>query len=152
MKRFPLALGVMLMCASASVAQASEGNRDSYLKIAAQVKPAGLPLELVDAVIKRESGYNPKARGAAGEIGLMQIKPETARGVMGGKISGSLYDPRVNLTAGTRYLATCYAKAKGDMAATVGCYNAGPSNMWSWKSIPSTRAYVSFVRKHIAMN
>ena len=88
--------------------------------------------------MKRESAYNPKARGAAGEIGLMQIKPATARHIMGGKV-GNLYDPRVNLTAGTKYLGQCYQMAKGDTAATIGCYNAGPGNMGSWRSIASTR-------------
>ncbi len=153
MKKFPLALGVALFSfATASAAFASGPvGRVAYLKIAAEVKPAGLPLELVDAVMKRESGYNAKARGAAGEIGLMQIKPATARHIMGGKV-GNLYDPRVNLTAGTKYLEQCRKMAKGDTAATIGCYNAGPGNMWSWKSIPSTRRYVSFVKSHIAMN
>jgi len=153
MKKFPLALGIALFSlatASATFAATPIG-RVAYLKIAAEVKPAGLPLDLVDAVMKRESGYNAKARGAAGEIGLMQIKPATARHIMGGKV-GNLYDPRVNLTAGTKYLAQCYKMAKRDTAATVGCYNAGPGNMWSWQSIPSTRRYVSFVKSHIAMN
>lgn len=151
MKKFPLVLGLAIFSLGATMATASE-KRDDYLKIAAEVKPQGLPLELVDAVIKRESGYDARATGAAGEVGLMQIKPATARAVMGRKLGGSLYDPRLNITAGTRYLHKCYRMAKGDTAATIGCYNAGPGNMWSWKSIPSTRRYVSFVKNHIAMN
>ena len=41
-------------------------------------KQYGVPVDLAHAVIKVESNFNPKARGSAGEVGLMQIKPATA--------------------------------------------------------------------------
>src|SRR3546814_7057881 len=51
-----------------------------YSKIIAKyAKAYGVPVDLAHAVVKVESNFNPKARGRAGEVGLMQIKPATAR-------------------------------------------------------------------------
>ena len=49
--------------------------------IAKHAKANDVPVMLAHAVITIESRYNPRARGQAGEIGLMQIKPATARGI-----------------------------------------------------------------------
>jgi hypothetical protein len=53
-------------------------NRAALMPLLERVKPVGLPLGLAAAVVALESGWHIEARGAAGEIGLMQIKPETA--------------------------------------------------------------------------
>ncbi|WP_137389731.1 transglycosylase SLT domain-containing protein [Rhodoligotrophos defluvii] len=138
-------------------------RRAQFLPVAGRIKPAGLPLALIDAVITRESRYNPKARGSRGEVGLMQLLPSTARGIAREKglaaanLSGAalikwLEVPENNIRLGTHYLSMCHEKAKQNVAATIGCYNAGPGNMWSWKSIGYTRRYVRFVNDHIASN
>jgi soluble lytic murein transglycosylase-like protein len=126
-------------------------RRAKYLPMARSMKPAGLPISLVDAVITMESGYNPAARGAAGEIGLMQVKPATARMVrsLTGVRAGSLSVPANNLRIGMAYLNWCYKRAKRNVAVTIGCYNAGPGNMWKWQKFAVTRKYVSFVRKRV---
>lgn len=126
-------------------------RRAKYLPMARSMKPAGLPISLVDAVITMESGYNPSARGAAGEIGLMQVKPATARMVrsLTGVRAGSLSVPANNLRIGMAYLNWCYKRAKRNVPATIGCYNAGPGNMWKWQKFAVTRKYVSFVRKRV---
>ncbi len=129
-------------------------RRAKYLPMARRLKPAGLPISLVDAVITMESRYNPNARGQAGEIGLMQVKPATARmvrsltGVRGGKLSV----PVNNLRIGMAYLNWCYKRAKRNVSATIGCYNAGPGNMWKWRKFAVTRKYVRFVRNRVATN
>ena len=64
-----------------------------------------MPVSLAKAVITIESNYRPNIVGSAGEIGLMQIKPATAR-MMG--YSGSakgLFDPDTNIKYGMKYLA-----------------------------------------------
>ncbi|MGI9462889.1 MAG: lytic transglycosylase domain-containing protein [Aestuariivirgaceae bacterium] len=127
-------------------------RRTKYLALARKHKPAGLPISLVDAVITMESGYNPAARGQHGEIGLMQVKPATARMTrsLTGVKGGSLTVPANNLRIGMAYLNWCYKRAKLNVAATIGCYNAGPGNMWKWHKFAVTRKYVRFVRQRVA--
>lgn len=85
----------------------------------------GVPLDLAQAVIRVESNYNPKARGSAGEIGLMQIKPATARmmGYDGGRTG--LFDPETNIKFGMKYLAKAHLLSGGFTCGTILRYNAG---------------------------
>lgn len=93
--------------------------------IAHHAAAQGVPLALAHAVIQVESSYRASARGAAGEIGLMQIKPATAR-MMG--YSGSakgLYDPEINIRYGMKYLGEAHRLAGGSTCGTILKYNAG---------------------------
>jgi Soluble lytic murein transglycosylase and related regulatory proteins (some contain LysM/invasin domains) len=93
--------------------------------IAKYAKQFGVPVSLAHAVVRIESNFNPKARGSAGEIGLMQIKPATAR-MMG--YSGSakgLYDPETNIRFGMKYLAAAHELGGGETCRTILKYNAG---------------------------
>ncbi|MBD9372914.1 lytic transglycosylase domain-containing protein [Rhizobium sp. ARZ01] len=85
----------------------------------------GVPVDLAHAVVRVESNFNPKARGGAGEIGLMQIKPATAR-MMGyqGSAKG-LYDPETNIKFGMKYLAAAHDLSGGTTCGTILKYNAG---------------------------
>lgn len=114
---------------AAAEAAGDDGNTAGHSSydhlIAAAAKRHGVPLELAHAVIRVESNYNARARGSHGEIGLMQIKPATARGLgFRGKAS-ALYDPATNLEWGMRYLAGAQARAGGDTCGTILRYNAG---------------------------
>src|SRR5690606_3188148 len=73
--------------------------------IAKHAQKHGVPIALAHAVVTVESNYRANARGRAGEVGLMQIKPATAR-MMGysGSVKG-LYDPETNIRFGMKYLA-----------------------------------------------
>lgn len=85
----------------------------------------GVAPSLAHAVIEVESNYRADARGRAGEIGLMQIKPATAR-MMG--FSGStsdLHDPDTNIRYGMKYLARAQELGGGDVCGTILRYNAG---------------------------
>lgn len=85
----------------------------------------GVSVELAYAVIQVESNFRPNVTGRAGEVGLMQIKPATAR-MMG--YSGSakgLYDPEVNIRYGMKYLAKAQAVGDGTTCGTILKYNAG---------------------------
>lgn len=93
--------------------------------IRAHAKREGVPVDLAHAVVKVESNFNAKARGSAGEIGLMQIKLQTARG-MGYKGSkAGLYDPDTNLKYGMKYLGGAHKLSGGDTCGTILRYNAG---------------------------
>lgn len=87
-------------------------------------KAHGVPGELVHRIIKRESGYNPRAANQ-GNFGLMQIRYETARS-MGytGPLSG-LLDANVNLTYAVPYLANALRVAAGNSDRAVSLYSRG---------------------------
>ena len=84
----------------------------------------GLPVELVRRVVTRESGYNPRARNGS-NLGLMQIKYATARGVGYAGPASGLMDPETNLTYAVRYLAGAYHAAGGNANRAVGLYASG---------------------------
>ncbi len=90
-----------------------------------QARAEGIPAALAHAVVSVESRYNPRARGAAGEVGLMQIKPQTARGMGFRGPASALYDPKTNLQWGMKYLGEAYRLAGGDVCGTILRYNAG---------------------------
>ena len=79
----------------------------------------GVPVSLAHAVIGIESNYRPDTRGSAGEIGLMQIKPATAR-MMGysGSASG-LFDPETNIKYGMKYLGLAHQLGGGTTCGTI---------------------------------
>lgn len=84
-----------------------------------------VPVELATAVVQIESNFNPRKRGSAGEIGLMQVKPATAR-MMGYKGSvKALYDPDTNIRFGMKYLAKAQELGGGGTCGTILKYNAG---------------------------
>lgn len=93
--------------------------------VASHARRHGVPVALARAVVRLESNFNPRAYGRAGEIGLMQIKPQTARGIGFTGAPEALYDPDINLRWGMRYLGTAYKLAGGSVCGTILRYNAG---------------------------
>jgi len=93
--------------------------------IAKYAKQHGVPVHLARAVVQVESSFRADVTGAAGEVGLMQIKLATARG-MGYKGSRQeLYNPATNLYWGMKYLGRAYQLAGGTTCGTILKYNAG---------------------------
>ena len=84
-----------------------------------------IPVDLAHAVIKTESNYNKNARGRAGEIGLMQIKLSTARGLGYRGTAKALYEPQTNIKYGMKYLGLAHELSGGNMCTTILKYNAG---------------------------
>lgn len=93
--------------------------------ISSYSKQYGVSPQLASAVIKIESNFNAKARGAHGEVGLMQIKPATARAMGYTGNTAGLYDPATNLKYGIKYLAMAHQLGGGDMCSAILRYNAG---------------------------
>jgi soluble lytic murein transglycosylase-like protein len=84
-----------------------------------------VPPALALALVKVESSFNPKARGRNGEIGLLQIKPQTARAMGYTGSAKALYDAETNLVWGMKYLGKAHDLAGGDTCGTLLRYNAG---------------------------
>ena len=84
----------------------------------------GVPEALVHRVIRRESGYRPGIVHS-GNIGMMQIKLATARGLGYTGTAEGLRDPNTNLTWAVKYLAGAYRTANGDHNRAVSYYAGG---------------------------
>lgn len=97
--------------------------------------------QLVDLVIRMESGYNERAVSPKGARGVMQLLPTTASlyGVR------DLFDPLQNIRAGVHYLRDLIGRFGSDIALALAAYNAGPDAVDKYGGIPpfdETRAYV----------
>jgi soluble lytic murein transglycosylase-like protein len=106
-----------------------------------------IPEQLVRAIIKVESDYDPRAISYAGARGLMQLMPDTAErlGVR------DIHDPRDNIFGGVRYLRLLANMFNGDLDFTIAAYNAGENAVISHGGIPpftQTRDYVVRVTKY----
>lgn len=119
----------LLIAAAAACLMAPPGagaaERPAMVRLVDQAAAAaGVPLRLAHAVIARESNYNPRLRGRAGEYGLGQIKCQTAReqGFAGG--CAALLDPAVNLKYAMRYLRQALDRG-GEGCAGVSLYQSG---------------------------
>jgi soluble lytic murein transglycosylase-like protein len=102
----------------------------------------GVPANLVRAVIKVESGYQPRARSSKGAMGLMQLMPETVRQYA----VADPYDPASNIEAGIKHLKSLLERLPTDLA--LAAYNAGEATVQRFRGIPpypETRAYVTSI-------
>ena len=107
------------------VTRAAKSSQKYNALISRHARAVGVPVRLANAVVQVESSYNPRARGRAGEIGLMQLMPATARGIgYRGKMS-NLYRPDTNLYWGMKYLGEAYKRAGGNTCGTIMRYNGG---------------------------
>jgi soluble lytic murein transglycosylase-like protein len=110
--------------------------------------------DLVNSVIRAESGFNPKAVSRKGAVGLMQLEPQTAAqlGV------ADPFDPETNVDGGTRYLRELLVRYNFDLIKALAAYNAGPQRVEQYHGVPpyyETQAYVArvvrdFNRKKLA--
>src|SRR5215469_12139739 len=110
--------------------------------------------DLVNSVIRAESGFNPRAVSRKGAQGLMQLMPETASklGVP------NAFDPEANVDGGTRYLRELLERYNYDLNKALAAYNAGTKRVEQYHGVPpyqETRHYVAsivrdFNRKKLA--
>src|SRR5947208_15509810 len=137
----------------------SSGTSAGFLRLppadtasyAAEIKAAaeryGVPERLVQAVIRVESAFNPKAVSVKGAQGLMQLMPETAS-MLGVRNS---FDPQQNIDGGVRHLRGLIDRFGNDLPLALAAYNAGEKAVVSNRGIPpypETRDYVTRVLFH----
>jgi soluble lytic murein transglycosylase len=143
-----------------------ERSQDGPIRAAAH--RYGLEPALVKAVVWRESRFNPRARGRAQEIGLMQLRELAAQEWADTERVASFehehcLDPRTNTLAGTWYLRKLlgrYTPTDNPLPYALADYNAGRGNVQKWNhgagatnsaafidqiGFPGTRAYVKTV-------
>ena len=77
--------------------------------------------DLVRAVIKAESNYNPLVVSQKGAQGLMQLMPETALDM---KVK-NVFNPKENIEGGVKYLRRLLTTFDNDLPLTLAAYNAG---------------------------
>lgn len=114
---------------------------DAYIHQAATLYQ--IPEELVRAVIKVESDFDPRAASHANAHGLMQLVPETAQRMM----VTDVYDPRQNIFGGVRYLRVLANLFNGDLELTVAAYNAGENAVIRSGGIPPYEETQNYVAK-----
>jgi soluble lytic murein transglycosylase len=107
----------------------------------------GVSFPLLKAIIKAESDFDPQAVSKKGATGLMQIMPENFKplGIR------DPFDPWQNINAGTRYFKQMYDRFKGKLTLSLAAYNAGPTAVDYYKTIPpyeETEEYVRRVMKY----
>ncbi len=94
-----------------------------------------IPKEIICAVIYVESSFDKDAKSSAGAMGLMQIMPSTFDDIQKALKTeyeyDALYDPAVNIRAGTYYLSYLYGLL-GDWETVHAAYNAGIGKVWEW--------------------
>lgn len=103
----------------------------------------GVDPRLVEAVVRVESGGNPRAVSPKGARGLMQLMPAKSAelGV------GNPFEPRQNLEGGVRHLRDLLDRFDGDLRLTLAAYNAGEEAVRAHNGIPPYRETREYVRK-----
>lgn len=99
---------------------------------------------LIRAVAKNESGFNPNAESPVGAKGEMQLMDGTAAGL---GVTNS-FDPRQNFNGGAKYLHGLLDEFHGDLRKAIAAYNAGPGAVEKYGGIPpyaETQIYVNNV-------
>ena len=121
------------------------GDTGPYVQeIRAAAERYGVPIKLVSAVIRAESGFNPRAVSPKGARGLMQLMPPTAA-ALGVRNS---FDPRENIDGGVRHLRSLIDRFPNRLPLALAAYNAGEKAVVQYNGIPpypETQDYVTKV-------
>ena len=107
--------------------------KEQFANVAAELN---IPEQLLFAIARQESAFMHDVRSPAGARGLMQLMPGTARETaLGAGLrvnTADLYQPDINITLGSRYLAGLLDEFDGNRVLAAVAYNAGPNRVKQW--------------------
>jgi len=156
---------VLLVLAAGAFAYVEQTTPDWYARmryplryehiVTGHARNYDLDAALIAAMIYQESKFDADAESDSGAIGLMQLLPDTARGIAlhtgGSRFQvDDLYDPEINVRYGSFYLRRLIRKYD-DIPLALAAYNAGQANVDGWIDrdagieFPETREYVDEV-------
>ncbi|VTZ52421.1 Lytic transglycosylase [Methylocella tundrae] len=131
----------------AFAAASTDGRKNFRALLRREADKTGLPPDIADAVVAIESGYDPTVIGDVGEIGLMQVRPETAAMLGFRGDATELARPEVNIHYGVVYLAEAWRLANGDLCRALMKYRAGHGEE---QMSPLSATYCGRARAHLA--
>lgn len=113
---------------------------DAIFKKAAE--KYGVPESLLKAIAKAESNFNPRDVSSSGAMGIMQLMPDTARGLG----VDDPFDPEQNIMGGAKCIAQKLKEFNGDVKLALAAYNAGSGSVRRAGGVPSRcNSYVNKV-------
>jgi len=124
-----------------------------YMNVVAdEARELGLDPFVVAGLIRQESMFSATAVSGVGARGLMQIMPETGRGLARGAgirdwDVGILTRPEVNIHLGVRYFAELLDRYDGRVSAALAAYNAGPTRVARWSRLPEWEDEELFIER-----
>ena len=136
----PLRPGVAVSIDDVRALQPERAYDDIIREAAAQYD---LDPELIRAVMRAESAFNPMVVSPAGAQGLMQLMPALAA-EMGVE---DVFDPRDNIMGGARYLRWLLDRNRGNIPLTLAGYNAGPTVVSKYRKVPPFRETQNYVKR-----
>lgn len=129
--------------ATAVQANTQVSSKSQILNVVSQIsKKYDVDEKLVQALIKQESGFNPKAKSKSGAIGLMQLMPATAKN-LGVK---DPYNTVQNVEGGVKYLKSMLNKYNGNVILALAAYNAGPGAVDKYSGVPPYKETQNYVK------
>ena len=127
-------------------ADASEQSMDAIFAEAAE--RYGVPLNLLKAMGKAESGFDANAVSPAGAQGVMQLMPSTAKSLG----VEDPFDARSNIMGGAKYISQKLKQYNGNIDLALAAYNAGSGNVAKYGGVPplsETRNYIARIKGYM---